>query len=291
LECILNQVDTQFDAAKFMHYRLSILLCRDGFSYLITDTDSQRILNLSEWKFTLGEVPGNGVSGWAVNGIEYFEQLKKVELVQNQFMHTDIAIASHKITVVPHDFSEHGSLLNIISAVHSVDAGEEIISGPVFDTGPVIAIAVPGYIGESCNAIFPGATVHPAAAVFVKGVIRSSAHLITRQIFLNGYPDYFEITVIQGSRLLYLNAFRYSAPSDVLYYVIFVLEQLGFVPSEENVTIMGEFSDKDIIFTQLKMYLASLSFSEKPEGIECGDGIDASSLQRYFTLLNMPLCG
>jgi hypothetical protein len=129
-----------------------------------------------------------------------------------------------------------------------------------------------------------------APAVFVKGLFRKHSDLITRQIFLNVFTGYFELCVIQGSRLLYLNAFRYTAPSDVLYFVIFVLEQLGFVPSEENITLMGEISDSETIFNQLKMYCASLRYAKQPVGVEYGEDFAGIHFHNYFTLLNIPLC-
>jgi hypothetical protein len=138
--------------------------------------------------------------------------------------------------------------------------------------------------------MFPGAFLKNAAAVFVKGILRKHSRIIARQIFINIYPGFFEITVIQGLRLVYLNAFRYSAPSDVLYYVIFVLEQLGFIPSEENVTIMGDISENSTIYTQLQMYCDSVRFTEKPEGLEYGEVYEKIPMHNHFILLNIPGC-
>ena len=90
--------------------------------------------------------------------------------------------------------------------------------------------------------------------------------------------------------MLYLNVFKYSAPSDVLYYVIFVLEQLGFVPSEEKITLMGNITDTSVICTQLKMYCESLQFVEKPDELKFGEAFSGVALHNYFVLLNIPIC-
>jgi hypothetical protein len=230
------------------------------------------------------------IGGWPISGNEYFEKLKTIDLTHLSYQRVDIAVVSQKITVAPNAFLEQGNKLNIISAVHPVSLGEEILTEPVLYPGPVTAILFPRYVAEFCATIFPGSLLRSAAAVFVKGIMRKHSNLIARQVFINIHSGFFEITVIQGLRLLYLNTFKYSAPSDVLYYVIFVLEQLGFVPSEEKVTLMGEITESSLIYTQLKMYCESLQFAEKPDELKFGEAFTNVAMHNYFILLNIPLC-
>jgi len=288
LECITYQVDPQFETTKGFNYRLSILLCRDGFSFVITHAVTKQLLKLAAYKLSPGEIQYNESKDWPVSGREYFELLKKIDVAYIAYQHVEIAIATHKITIAPHLFFEQGNAADIMSAVHTMNADEEILTEPVFDLGPVSAMLMPHYIKEYCIRLFPGATYRNASAVFVKGVMRKHSQLIARQIFINVYASYFEITVIQGLRLLYLNTFNYSDTSDILYFVIFVLEQLGFVPSEQELVLMGEISETSPITEQLRMYCASLHFAENPEGIEYSDVFGNIAMHQHFTLLNIP---
>jgi len=290
LECILNQVDPQFETTQGFNYRLSILLCQDGFSFLVTHAVSQRVMRIASYKLNYAGIQNDELGGWPISGDDYFDKLKKNDLIQLSYQRVDIAVASYKITVAPHKFLEQDNVLNIISAAYPVSSGEEILTEPVFDPGPATAILIPKYIPEFCATMFPGSLLRSAAAVFVKGILRKHSRLIARQVFINIHPGFFEISVIQGLRLLYLNAFKYSAPSDVLYYVIFVLEQLGFVPSEEKVTLMGDITESSVIYSQLKMYCGSLQFSEKPDELKYGEAFTGIAMHNHFILLNIPIC-
>ena len=290
MECILNQVDPQFVTTQGYNYRLSVLLCQDGFSFLVTHAISQKVLKLASYKLDHTGIQPDDTGGWPISGNEYFEELKRIDFTQITWHRVDIAIASQKITIAPHTFMVDGNELNIISAAYPVSPAEQVITEPVFDLGPVTGILIPHYIPDFCTAIFPGSFLRNAAAVFVKGVLRKHSQLIARQVFINIHYGFFEITVIQGLRLLYLNAFRYLSPSDVLYYVIFVLEQLGFVPSEEKVTLMGDITANSTIFLQLKMYCGSLNFIAKPLELEYSDAFTGIAMHTYFTLLNIPIC-
>ena len=290
MECILNQVDPQFEATQGFNYRLSILLCQDGFSLLVTHAASQRVMKIASYKLNNVGIQHDEMGGWPISGDDYFDKLKKTHLSQLSYQRVDIAVASYKITVAPHKFLEQGDALNIISAAYPLSTGEEILTEPVFDSGPATAILIPKYIQEFCGKLFPGLILRSAASVFVKGILRKHSRLIARQVFINIHTGFFEITVIQGQRLLYLNAFKYSAPSDVLYYVIFVLEQLGFVPSEEKVTLMGDITESSVIYSQLKMYCGSLQFSEKPDELKYGEAFTGIAMHNHFILLNIPIC-
>jgi hypothetical protein len=290
LECILNTIDPRFDVTQGLNYRLSVLLCQDGFSFLITDAVSNRILKLASYQLAHSDLQHGEISGWPVKGTDYFEYLKKSDLGQFSFQRVDIAVASHKVTVAPSEFIQADHDAEIMALSHSRNADEIILNESILDPGPVTAILIPRYIKENCERIFPGSRLHCAPAIVVKGIIREYAQLPERQVFINLYRRYFEITVIQGSRLLYFNAFKFSAPSDVIYYVIFVLEQLGFVPSEEKVTLMGDINENTTIPDQLKMYCATLSYAARPAGIEFGEHFTGISMHNYFTLFSLSLC-
>ena len=290
MECIFNQADPQFDAVQGINCRLSVLLGLDGFSFLVTDSVSEKVLRVSSYRLSHTDVQPAEPGVWMANGNDYFAQLKKTGYTGFLWPKVDIAVVSPKISVAPHLFMEQGNELGIISAAYPVSANEKVLIEPVFDLGPVAATLAPAYISEHCSAIFSGCHMRNAAAVFVKGVLRRHSQLISRQVFINVHSGFFEITVIQGLRLLYLNAFKYASPSDVLYYVIFVLEQLGFVPSEEKITLLGDISANSTLFLQLKMYCGSLNFIEDPDELIFGEVFAGMPKHNYFTLLNIPIC-
>ena len=287
MECILNQVDPQFDLTLGLQNKLSILLRQNGFSFLVTHASSRRILKLESYSSVNSLQNENG---WPSAGSDYFEYLKSNELSGLRYEHINIALASGKLTLAPNDFISAGNERSLMAIAHKLEGNEEIITEAIYNSGPVIAIAIPKHVCHFYSSLFQGASIHCSPAVFVKGLMRGYSDLIARQVFLNVYNGYFEMCIIQGTRLLYLNTFRYSAASDVVYYVVFVLEQLGFVPSEETITLMGEISENETIFNQLKVYCASLNFAKIPDGIECPETFANTDLHRFFTLLNLSLC-
>ena len=284
MECILNQVDPQFDLTHGLQYRLSILLGQSGFSFAVIHASTRRILKLESYSSVNSLQNENG---WPSAGSDYFEHFRSNELTGLRYEHVNIALASGKLTLAPYDFISGDNERSLMALAHKLEANDEIITESLYSAGPVIAIALPKHVRQFISSLFHGASIHCSPVVFVKGLMRGYSDMIARQVFLNVYSGYFEMCIIQGTRLLYLNTFRYSAVSDVIYYVVFVLEQLGFVPSEENITLMGEISGNETVFNQLKEYCASLNFGKKPYGIEYPETFANTDLHRFFTLLNL----
>jgi len=290
LECILHKVDPQFAASQGFRYRLSVLLAPDGFSFLVSHLNTQKILSISVYKTARFSSLTDDFIGWPEKDETYFDLLKKVEIVEQHFQRIDIAIASHKITVAPFAFLEAGIAEELMSAAHFKNDVEEILSEEIANGGAVASILIPGYIKQNCETIFAGANLHCAASVMAKGILRKQPTTNLRQVFINLQSRYFELVVIQGSNLLYLNTFKYAEPSDVLYFVVFVLEQLGLTPTDETITLLGDFSESTAILSQLKLYCASLVYIEKPNELEYGEVLVGTAFHKYFTLLNIPLC-
>ncbi|MEI8046040.1 MAG: DUF3822 family protein [Bacteroidota bacterium] len=290
MECILNQVDPRFEPMQGFKYRLSILLCPDRFSFLVTHASTCKLLKLSSYILDSTDIQKAETGGWPTIGDDYFGNLSTLDSGQLLCQRVDIAVVSSKITIAPPGYSKRSNMQKLMAAAFPYNADEEMLTEVLADNGPVSAVLVPRYVPEYCSSLFPGSFLRSAVALSLKGIMLRHSQFLPRQVFVNIYPQHFEMTVIQGSRLLYLNAFRYSSPSDVLYYVIFVMEQLGFELSEQEITLMGDVSQNSAIYGQLKMYCASLRFIEKPEGIDYGDAFEGIAMHNYFTLLNMPIC-
>ena len=121
-------------------------------------------------------------------------------------------------------------------------------------------------------------------------MLKENAHILARQVFLNVWSSYFDIVVIQGRKLIYYNTFRKQAAEDLIYFVIYVLEQMGFVPSEEEVTLMGEILTDSDEYKLLNQYIDRLHFANLHPMAEFSPVFAEVLVHRYYTLFNLPFC-
>jgi hypothetical protein len=261
----------------------------DGFAMMVSDVEGH-ILKLASYRYSTSEQSKSPAS--AIRTIdEKLKQLIEAESVKGAYRHTDIALASHRISLLPSQFNTLQGKQLISSVTLTTDEDDFLLDNELQSNGPVCMSLVSGYLKDQCSEIFRGAVIMGASAVFAASLLRKNREITYRQVFINIHRLHFEICITQGPKLLYLNVFKYSSPSDVLYYTVFVLEQLGFVPAEETLVLMGENAENVAIVDRLQLYCSSVQFASAPDGIVAGQAMSGIGMHQYFTLLSIPACG
>jgi hypothetical protein len=287
LECILKLADPLFDQVHTGKYRLSILLRPDGFSFSVLDTRTHTFIALSNYGLTSGSsaAPGN---------YKLCESLKEVynndEWLQLPYLRVDIAYASPKVTLIPQGFVHEESIENYFRFNHQLDAAE-IIAAQYSEVGEMqLVYAVPACLQNLCASKFGILQPASTAGILIDSLLKANDHILARQVFLHLMGSYFDIIIIQGRKLLYFNTFRQSSPEDLVYFTIYVLEQLGFVPAEEIVTLLGDIESGDPGFQLLYQYIDRLSFVNNGSIADFSPVFSEVPVHKYYTLFNLPFC-
>jgi len=289
VECLFTKVDPQFAATQGFKYRLSVLLGLDGFSFLVTHGVSRKIMCMSSYVLTAADLEFGKSNGWATDGELYFEQLSLVDLVHFQYQRIDVALVSNKFTVAPDAYmADHSATL--MSAAHELTADERILVENVYPDGPSVAISIPDYVRAHCDHLFPHAHYHAASTVFLQGIMRHHRGSETRTLYIHFHRRFFEIAALEGTELIFMNAFSYSMPEDILYFVLFVIEQLGMTAAQQSVMISGPYCETASLSSQLRTYCGSVPYMPRPEDLGYGEVLSGVGFHRYLTWLNMPLC-
>ena len=71
-------------------------------------------------------------------------------------------------------------------------------------------------------------------------------------IYVNINKSYLNIIVFKGRELNYSNTFNYKSKDDILYFVLFVIEQNKLVNNKTKIKLIGE----EEILTQYHKYLS-----------------------------------
>lgn len=285
---MLNLIDPAFDRAHTEKYSLSVILCPDGFSLSVIDNRTSLVLAISSLQF----LPSNSA---VLQGNEslfnrFSAAFKQEELLKYAYKDIKLVYASPKVTLVPPGFLRDETVEEYFRFNHPLNADEKINQQQV-PVGEMSAIfAIPVCIDKLSEEWFHDAVVGCTAAVLIEGLLRENAHILARQVFLNVWGSYFDIVVIQGRKLLYYNSFRKQSAEDLIYFTVYVLEQLGFVPAEEEVTLMGEIVADSDEYKLLYQYIDRLHFASLHSLVEFSPVFAEVRVHQFYTLFNLPFC-
>ena len=100
---------------------------------------------------------------------------------------------------------------------------------------------------------------------------------------------HIEIVVKQDHKLLLSNQYGIKTTEDVLYYLLFILEQYEFNPLFVNVTVAGNTESTSPIISSIKKYIKNVSLAKGNKFINW-QGLQGMPQHFNFTLLNRLFC-
>ena len=288
MKCILNLVDPSFDPGLAEKYSLSIQLRPDGFSFCIFQRDTDRCVALADYRLLFRQQPG--IPRWEKLCDKFNQTFRSLELIQLPFGKTRVAFSAPKLTLVPAELLRNEAAEKYFRFNHTLEPVEQVVV-QTLDNGKINAVyALPFSVGRLQEVWFTGSTSGSSSAALIQGLLSLNRSGQVRQVYLNSWGNYFDLVILQGAKLLYFNTFRQQAAEDLVYYVIFVLEQMGLVPGEEKITLLGDISIGSEAVNLLAQYIDSLEFAVPDDNARFSPALADAPYSKYFTLFNLPFC-
>lgn len=113
--------------------------------------------------------------------------------------------------------------------------------------------------------------------------------LTKEDILLVVHANYIEIIVKQEHKLMLANQFTIKTQEDVLYYVLFILEQYQLNPLTVNITIAGNIDSTSDLINSLKKYIKNIRLAIGHKNINWS-AVKGSPQHFNYTLLNRLFC-
>lgn len=259
---------------------LSLLIGPGAFMYALS---SGRFKTVTEIGHVHSAQPGHFAEGTA-------EKLPAV--VQNFFLQrtpfekVNIAVLNRQFTMVPEAYSQgdlkamlgfaSGSAAVKTAAVHQVKgihfcytAGHELVN----------------YLEKT----FTNASIRHAGAVNLS-LFFSHHSLAQANVFLNIGDGCMELCIKENNELLFYNVFQFETNEDILYYLLFTMEQFRQDPLQVKLMVAAERAADDELFKSLRKYVRQVGFCVYDPSVQLNGDLQQLPKHYYFTLLNQHLC-
>ena len=105
-------------------------------------------------------------------------------------------------------------------------------------------------------------------------------------MFLNIEKNMMEVLVLKNKKLQLYNRFDYSTTEDFLYYVLFVVEQLGLDPETMETKVSGRISKTSELFKAIYKYIRHVDLLETKTELDISLLEDNEKLSNNLTILN-----
>lgn len=290
----LNQVshyDRLFDQALTSQYSMSIRIDPDGLSFSVYSHLVSRYIGLESLTLHNAMAFQSAEAAKALFSDKLSSFLNQHNWILNPFRHTCVIINSLSYTLVPYALYDPLQKETYLEFVH-----RRIESGIILDhflnsAEAWVVYSVHKSIVEILDRYFKTAKILHHAGAMIETILPRYRHSELRNpVFVNIRAGSFDIIVLKDGKLFYCNSFEWKANEDLVYYLIFVLDQLVLNPENVPVLLSGSIDPSSPLFELLQRYIRHVDLIKNPEAPKQGIAIPHENEFKFYDLLNPGLC-
>jgi len=118
----------------------------------------------------------------------------------------------------------------------------------------------------------------------------SSHSLVKNNLFLNINDGVIELLAKENNEMLFYNVFNFENNEDILYYLLFMMEQFKLNSLNTKLAIAGQIETNDPLILSIKKYIKQVYFAINNSEIKLEGDLSNLPQHYYFTILNQHLC-
>jgi hypothetical protein len=278
-----SRIDSAVNSGDCGDYDLFIQAGADTFSWSVLDHIVNRFLSVEV--LATADTPG-------FYGDFLRDVLASRTILREKYHSTRVVFETGRTTLVPialFDPAEKESYLNFNI---DPDPGYLVLFDRLDHLGIVNVFAAPRDVHDAIRAQFPGAILFHHASVLIENLWNHYKNRVKgHHIFVHGREGSFDLLVFDPRMLRYYNTFTCKAPEDLIYYLIFVMEQLELNPEDTPVTILGNIEKDSATHQLLVKYIREVGFALRNSAYGYSHIFEEIPAHHHYPLLNLGACG
>ncbi|APZ47783.1 hypothetical protein BW723_16410 [Polaribacter reichenbachii] len=245
---------------KIKDIKLSIQFSLDGFSFCISDLESNQDLFFTEYLFD--ETLNSPVD--LLNKIESI--FKSDTNLQQEYAKIEAIHQNNLSTLVPNDYFDEGSLesylkYNIKTLKNdfiTFDGLSNIDAKNVY----IPFVNINNYLFQNFGEF---EFKHHITVLIDKLIAINNSN--ENVMYINVSKNNFDIIILKDKKLILSNSFTYTSKEDFIYYVLFTAEQIQLNTEEFNLYFTGEINSESDIYKIAYTYIKNIYFLESENAI------------------------
>ncbi|HSW68420.1 MAG TPA: DUF3822 family protein [Bacteroidales bacterium] len=284
-------VDPKVNIAFASQYHLTLRLLPEGLAFSITDHSQRRVLSLESHHYEPERTENHSFGSTC-----YLDWLKSITS-KNQYLNVKyssvtILTGGIKYTLIPPPLFDPESRDLLLQFNHPLLYEDRVFHDLLRLPSLYVVYALTSPIDQWINEFFPvRKRMHVLSALICTLHSRSRSEKKLDQVYVNVQNKIFDVLLFRNGTLYYCNSFPYQSSNDLIYYLLFVIEQLQVNNEQLLFYMMGRVSKDDEIFDMLRSYINSPEIIPENTQLQYSPVIDSSALPCFYDLLNASTCG
>ncbi|MBN3034238.1 MAG: DUF3822 family protein [Bacteroidales bacterium] len=279
----IHRSDESFSRESSENYRLTLQLSTSGLYYCLMDISLSRYIHLEAYHS--GETDSEGrisqLLGW----------IGEHPLLTKPFGQVTVLYEPQASTLVPSAFLDESSLALHADFNFRYPAGSVIRHDSMSHLEASLIYPAPADLMEGLERIYPGMSFRCHSSVLIDGIILACKSATPqKRVFAHVRSQRVDLMILEGSKLIFFNTFRFTTREDLTYFLAYSLEQLKMTPGSSHLTLLGLIDKDSGLFEMIRQYFPDPGFIGYPEGFGYSRIFTDIPAHYFYNLLIAPLC-
>lgn len=289
---VINKLDESFTPQDSAQYGLAIIFNETSLSYCIFDFKRNKVLGLHQMMRSDAAhrlAPQNARTSFS----EFMKSVfSATPWLKNSYKVTKIAYEGGRSTLVPSALFEQSEKSLYVGFTSGLSEDEQVLSDHLIPMDVYQVFTVPSETLNTLRGLMPHARVVHHSSVLIGSIWLNYRNRInTNRAFIHIREHLFDIMIFDGRQLTFFNTFPYHQAEDVVYYLIFVLEQLNFNPESMPLVLLGQVEKGSGIYSLLSRYVRNIEFGRRNESFKYSYLFNQVAPHSHYPLFNFLSCG
>lgn len=279
----LKFISPEFNHALSHRYTLAVSIEQHGFSFLIGDKDSQKVLLVAHNNTALHE---------DTDVVSQIESLTAViPWLKDKYASTRILITNQKVTLVPFSLFNPAEKEHYLSFNVDLEPEDLVFHTPVHAIKANCIFAIPGKLHFRLSAIFNEPQFYHLAAISIN---RPSSKLSLKEgnnhCYLHFSGNAFYLHIMRNQELAFFNVFMYNNPEEFIYYILSIASKTSISSDKTDFIISGNIDSNSAVIQQLKSAFPNIVFAVPPAKLNLETKSYDIPWHKHYDLLNLFSC-
>ena len=258
---------------------LSVEIGLNNFSYCLFDTLTFTYILLKKFEFQAKDIK------------ESCEKITNIiaseELLKKEFYSSSLAFNNFPSTLVPTPFYKEEKNREILSFNHEI---EEVLTDKMHQMDAVNIYSVPTELLNLINKSFPNTQKKCNSSILIDQLLLQNEKTEKTIVYASIEKKNLEVCVLSENKLEFHNSFTTDTKEDLLYFLLFSMEQLGLSPEKTELVLLDDILKSDEKYNLLYQYVRNISFGNRPENLNFSKELESIKSHQYFCLFSQLLC-
>ncbi len=272
----ISYFDRIFNEASCDKYYLSIRIQPDGLFYSVYDPADNKYIAFE----------ANILAGAA----EIFSYIAGHPFLTRRFLKKLCLFSANKYTLVPSPLFIPGRESEYLDFAHKRSNNEEVGVADITSADAKLIYNTDTAWQQIITDHFYEAKRYPLTAAFIDLVITKCRRLHASGMFINIYDQSFDLLLIEDGKLKYCNNFSYKSNEDLVYYSVFVIDQLNINAEKIELNLSGLINENSAMLKLLRKYIRNVELLNFDGDVRLSYALNDIHIYNYPDLFNSGLC-